>query len=202
MPGSLKLVGKHAQVANKTLSLLGRIFDEKKIDYILEGGTLLGIVREDRLLPWDTDIDISVRSDQAEKIVSQLWRFWIRGYKTRVKRFKKDVGPFKKGDIRIIKIQRHILYLKRFEMVDIFVKYKVGDEYLNIVGKKPAIIRNFPSVYLENCEKIEYRGQLYRAPINKEEYLELIYGDWKTPKKEWDYTKDNKRVKEILESIK
>ncbi|NVK38371.1 MAG: LicD family protein [Gammaproteobacteria bacterium] len=201
MAGSFKLIGQHLLLAEKTLALLGDIFDRNKIDYILEGGTLLGIVREDRLLPWDTDIDISIRADQAEKVRRNLWKFWIRGYKTRVKRFKKDVGPFKKGDIRIIKIQKHFLYLKKYELLDIFVKYKVGDEYLNIVGKKPAIVRNFPKKYLEEFEYVEFNGKKFKAPINKEDYLESIYGDWKTPVKEWDYTKDNKRVKEVLDSI-
>ena len=201
MPGAFKLVGKHGKLAERTLSLLARIFDKRNIDYILEGGTLLGIVRENRLLPWDTDIDISVRSDQAKKITKVLWVFWLFGYKTRVKKFKKDVGPFKKGDIRIIKIQKHILYLKRYELVDIFVKYKVDDEYLNIVGKKPAIIRNFPAKYLEKHEFVEFNGQKLKAPVDYKEYLGLVYGDWETPVKDWDYTKDNKRVKQVLEQL-
>jgi len=201
LAGSFKLVGKHLSLAEKTLSLLGRFFERNNIDYILEGGTLLGIVRENRLLPWDTDIDISIRSDQVEKVKKQLWKFWVRGYKTRIKRFKKDIGPFKRGDIRIIKIQKHFLYVKKYELLDIFVKYKVDDEYLNIVGKKPAIIRNFPAKYMENMEVISFKGQKYKAPINKEEYLTSIYGDWRVPVKEWDYTKDNKRVKAVLDSL-
>ncbi len=201
MAGSFKLVGKHLKLAEKTLALLGRVLEGRNIDYILEGGTLLGIVREKRLLPWDTDIDISIRSDQAEKVKTCLWVFWLFGYKTRVKRFKKDVGPFKKGDIRIIKIQKHILYLKKYELVDIFVKYKVEGEYLNIIGKKPAIVRNFPAKYLENHDLVEFRGQKYRAPIDYRDYLALVYGDWETPVKEWDYLKDNKRVKEVIDQL-
>ena len=35
------------------------------IPYWLEGGTLLGIIRENRLLPWDNDMDISMyKTDQ------------------------------------------------------------------------------------------------------------------------------------------
>jgi phosphorylcholine metabolism protein LicD len=201
MAGSFKLVGKHKILAEKTLALIGRIFDKRDIDYILEGGTLLGIVRENRLLPWDTDIDISIRSDQAKKVKRCLWIFWLLGYKTRIKTFKKDVGPFKKGDIRIIKIQKHFLYLKKYELVDIFVKYKVEDEYLNIIGKKPAIMRNFPSKYLESHELIEFNGFKYRVPVACKEYLTLVYGDWETPVKEWDYIKDNKRVKEVIDQL-
>ncbi len=201
MAGSFKLEGKHAKLAEKTLSLIGRVFRNRGVDYMLEGGTLLGIIRENRLLPWDTDIDISIRSDQAEKVVRRLWVFWLYGYKTRVKRFKKDIGPFKKGDIRIIKIQKHYFYVKKFELVDIFVKYKIDGEYLNVVGKKPAIVRNFPAKYLEQNDQVEFKGDIYPVPVDCDAYLTLVYGDWRTPVKEWDYTKDNKRVKEIIEQL-
>jgi len=201
MAGSFKLTGKHLLLAEKTLSMLGKEFKRKGIEYILEGGTLLGVVRENRLLPWDTDVDVSIRSDQVEAVKSVLWKFWLRGYKTRIKRFKKDVGPFKKGDIRIIKIQKHKFYIKKYELLDIFVKYKVGDEYLNVVGKKPAIVRSVPAKYLELSDVVYFKGQGFSVPIDKEEYLSLIYGDWKVPVKEWDYIRDNKRVKEVIDSL-
>jgi len=39
------------------------------------------------------------------------------------------------------------------------------------------------------------------VPVNYKEYLTLIYGDWMTPVKEWDYTKDNKRMKQVIEQL-
>lgn len=42
-------------------------FEREKIQYWLCHGTLLGIVRENRLLPWDNDIDIAVFHDDISK---------------------------------------------------------------------------------------------------------------------------------------
>lgn len=42
------------------LKNITEILEENKIDYWIEFGTLLGYVREKRLLPWDPDIDIVV----------------------------------------------------------------------------------------------------------------------------------------------
>ena len=37
-----------------------------RINYFLEGGTLLGIVRDGDLLPWDHDVDISIDYSDAK----------------------------------------------------------------------------------------------------------------------------------------
>ena len=36
------------------------ILEALKIDYWVTDGTLLGIVRENRILPWDSDVDLGV----------------------------------------------------------------------------------------------------------------------------------------------
>lgn len=57
------------------LSLLATAFDAAGIDWWLDHGTLLGITREERLLPWDEDVDLSIRQDQLDatsRIVADL----------------------------------------------------------------------------------------------------------------------------------
>jgi len=44
------------------------ILDRENIKYWICHGTLLGIIRENRLLPWDNDIDIGVFSSEISKI--------------------------------------------------------------------------------------------------------------------------------------
>ena len=43
------------------------IFENVKFTYWFSQGTLLGLIREGRILPWDSDIDISVWSDEVTK---------------------------------------------------------------------------------------------------------------------------------------
>lgn len=44
-----------------------RILNDNKINYWLCHGTLLGVIREERLLPWDHDIDFAIWDDEYSK---------------------------------------------------------------------------------------------------------------------------------------
>src|SRR5690606_20464286 len=54
------LVGDRAQRALAMLHRVTKTLETAGVTYWLDHGTLLGIVREQRLLPWDTDMDITV----------------------------------------------------------------------------------------------------------------------------------------------
>ena len=82
MAGTVKLTGKYAVIAEKMLHDVAEILDKSNVPYVLEAGTLLGVVREDRLLPWDTDMDITITRNYAEALLKNRWRFGLTGYRT------------------------------------------------------------------------------------------------------------------------
>ena len=45
------------------------VFKENHINYWLCHGALLGIIRENRLLSWDNDIDFGVWADEVDKAI-------------------------------------------------------------------------------------------------------------------------------------
>lgn len=51
----------------KELLKICKLFDLHNINYWVCHGTLLGIVREDRLLPWDHDIDLAVWDSEVSR---------------------------------------------------------------------------------------------------------------------------------------
>lgn len=59
---------KEEKKAVETLRKIKKILDKHKINYWLDEGTLLGAVREKKLIEWDYDIDLSIWYKDLEKI--------------------------------------------------------------------------------------------------------------------------------------
>ena len=193
MAGSKALTGEHLIIVKKCLEETTSILNSINLEHIVDCGTLLGIIRENRLLPWDDDVDLTIKRVNLKKLMKNRWRFWLKGYRTHVGKFKQDYGQFKKGDIRIFKIQtKRWLFIKKYNVLDIFIKDLVGDEYQMIVGGKRSVLQGIPKHFLDETIEYKFDDKMYTIPKDYEEYLEYIYGDWKTPVKEWDFTVDAK----------
>lgn len=199
MPGDIKLSGKYALLAKKMLKDVTQVLEDNDISYILDYGTLLGIVREDRLLPWDSDMDISITDEFVDPFLKIRWKLWLKGYRTRVRRYKKDVGVFKKGSIRIIKIQtRKFLFFRGIRLMDLFVKRKINGECCYTVSKNPYILKSVPQKFHDNLTTIPFEGKDYYVPEQYKEYLTFVYGDWKIPVKKWSFKTSDNCVKEMI----
>ena len=74
---------------DKNFILAIKILNQKKIDYWICHGTLLGLVRDKKLIKWDNDIDIGVlKSSKNRRIIKTL--FEKKGFKKQKKYFKDD----------------------------------------------------------------------------------------------------------------
>ena len=79
------------------------VLNKLKIDYWVCHGTLLGIIRDKSLIPWDNDIDIgSWNLKDKEKIIRA---FVKKGFKYRNKLFGNNhLLSFEKGKNRLVDI--------------------------------------------------------------------------------------------------
>ena len=199
MPGPQNLVGKYARIAEKMMQRITRLLEEHEINYILEAGTLLGVVRENRLLPWDDDVDITITKVDEQKLLSNIKKLKKYGYKVRIKRYQKDVKYFKKGELRMVKIKHFSLpFFQSDVQVDIFVKKLLGEEYFWTVGVHKPVLKSVPRKFYEELGKLEFHGKKYMVPKDYEDYLAEHYGDWRTPVQDWNFKFDDKSVKEKL----
>src|SRR5689334_18569499 len=102
---STGLRGKNLVKAREMLFKTVDLLEENGIPYHLEGGTLLGIVRDKELLPWDHDVDVSVPVVFANEILNKKWQLLLLGYKVSVRKSGRNVGPIKAGQYALIKIK-------------------------------------------------------------------------------------------------
>lgn len=190
------LTERNLSSAREMLFTIATLLDRKNIPYHLEGGTLLGIVRDKDLLPWDYDVDISIPSEYIPEILKLRFILLMHGYRISIRRSPEDVGPIKKGEYYIFKIKPLLGYIinwfipgynKNFVVLDIFIKRKDNTHtYWEAKGKVMRVENKF----YESYETVYYKGFPLKAPNHYQEYLTQKYGDWSVPVKEWDCGKD------------
>lgn len=196
----ITLTNRNLAEARNILLSVTNLLESKNIPYHLEGGTLLGIVRDRDLLPWDNDLDISIPLEYAHEIKNLKFQFLCRGFKISVRKSKKHVGPITVGQYSVFKIKPLLSYIvhwfvpnpdKQFVVLDIFVKVK--DESFTYWQAKEKVMR-VENKFYESHDTVLFHGHELKAPNHHKAYLTSKYGDWTIPVKEWDCAKDEKTI--------
>ena len=200
MSGKIKLDEKYLEKSLRLLERATTLLEKYNIPYWLEGGTLLGIIRENRLLPWDNDLDISIRSEDFDRLRRILPKFYYRGMIAKVREHKIDDPPFQKGEVRLIKVYAtKYLFFKTPLVLDIFVKKKLDDQYYWVVGVKRRAKKAVPARFYDELTTVQFNNKTYSIPKLTDEYLTYRYGDWRTPVKTWNYIKDDQSIVSVSE---
>ena len=195
MSGKTRLEGKNIEIALKLLHTVTTELEKCKVDYWLEGGTLLGVIRENRLLPWDNDMDISMYISDRWKLLKIVIKLIFNGYRISTRFYNKDIGPFKKRELRMIKVRNYEKFLKKGEvMLDIFLKKKIDNDYFWTVGIKSPVLKSAPAEFYDELTKVKFDKKDYLIPRDYEGYLTYRYGDWKVTVKQWDFKKDDNAI--------
>ena len=202
------------------LEIVINVLNNHNIKYYLDFGTLLGAMRDNALIPWDDDIDITLFNEEdyhkihyilrdIRKAKLKAWTVsFYRSILNRKLKIKKDssisifvdkiefTDPF---NPRIAVINNRNCFKKSKSgknNLDIFFKYKNNNSLFWMVENR---IHSMPSDILgTELIEIDFYNLKCNIPKNYDEYLTYIYGDWKTPKKDWQYyenetcTKENK----------
>lgn len=189
----ITLEGKNMLVAERMLENIAKIFNSCNIEYWIEGGTLLGIRRENRLLPWDNDIDFSVKSTQTEKLEIFIVALKKAGYRVKTRHFDVTNDFFKVGTLRMIKIREKRFFglLKGKVCADIFIKYPIEDKHYWEIANKTKFV---PTKFYEKFATLSFKGFDYSTPEFTDEYLTYRYGNWQTPVKDWNTATDDKAL--------
>ena len=193
MAYNINLTGKNKLEALELLELSAKTIKSCKINYWLDGGTLLGIVRENRLLPWDNDLDISIMFPGEENIKKLIKAFIKANKRVKVRCIKNNCDYFSRNDIRVIKIRNKSFFglLKGNVCLEIFIRYKKDDKTYCKIGEQVQVI---PNKLCKSYKDLVFKNYNYSIPHLTSEYLTFKYGDWKTPVKIWSVFKDDKSM--------
>jgi len=169
------------------------LLEEHKITYYLDHGTLLGIIRDNNLIPWDKDIDLAVFASEEEKIYNFLnkilptykhpnckennWKYKIAKDKLFLDNRTIDI-------IVELQIYNDSNYTEDLIALDLMFRYILNDKLHWKVADKHLSIDS--SIVLP-MSTVKYKGNLLYIPNQTSKYLEKLFGDWKTPIKQWSY---------------
>lgn len=193
MPKDIPLDPVRMERARQMLLDTTEALDAAGVVYHLEGGTLLGIVRDGDLLPWDKDTDLSVMSSSIEAFWNDVRpRLLAKGWRVTRYTLDSDQPAWKKGDRRRFKVATRRLHFWPGDLyLDIFVKYR-HDGHVWWQAKKKVM--RVPERFYLGHDSVPYRGRMLKAPQDHEGYLATKFGNWRIPVKEWDCAKDEKTV--------
>ncbi|NJD11652.1 MAG: LicD family protein [Gemmatimonadetes bacterium] len=192
------LLKDHMKVARTLLFDVIDLLEANDIAYHLEGGTLLGIVRDGDLLPWDHDVDLSVPEESGSALLKLRAPLLAKGYRFSVRRSRIAVGPIRKGALWLCKVKPLYGYFRkaidpRYPLVilDIFVKIRDAEHtYWRAKGRAMRVANRYYSSY----ETITFAGRTLRVPNDYRAYLTEKYGDWSVPVRNWSCDTDELTV--------
>lgn len=182
----------------QTLYDITKLFDKHKIEYYIDGGTLLGAVRHKGMIPWDDDLDVEVLQKDESKLISDSFKLSLskNGY---------NIYPYRLG-YKIYKINGRSIqnYKWKYPFLDIFIS-KIEDNRTKLVlSTKDNNWDNchFLKDELYPLKKYKFGEFEVTGPNDPYGYLNKCYGkDWNSVKyQEWNH-KDEKRIEKVKSVI-
>jgi len=167
------------------------------IEFYIDFGTLIGAMRDKKLIPWDHDIDISLlNKEDYVKIPNVLeeikkkygYRIYLNTFEDAIKQYnvsEQKVDFAKLNDYKIAKIRTNKFWKfgKGYLCIDIFFKYEKNEKLYWCAFGNSYSTSSKP--LKEGLVEIDFYNLKVKIPKNYDEYLTNLYGNWRVPKKDW-----------------
>ncbi len=159
--------------------------NEHNIEYFIDGGTLLGCVRDGGQIPWDDDIDIGMTPSNYNKFRNLIQEFSKKGFQINdlPTNMIQIINP-QIAFVRNIKVDdddKIINTEPRYACIDIFEYLLVKHHYVLSYKRNRKLFEN--SMYhkdeLSPLKEYNYHDIKVKGSNNPESYLDRYYGNWK-----------------------
>lgn len=148
------------EVSFENLKDIISVMNSHKVRVSPACGTLLGIIREGDFIDWDEDIDLNILMEDIDKFKDCLWDLKDKGFHL----FRYD----RCGHLYSV--------TRNGEFVDFYIMEKISPEIRTNMGPDFVLDK-----HLVNLRDWNFKGLTIQVPKEYESYLELMFGDWKTP---------------------
>lgn len=163
--------------ANNIIKTIAETYNDHKIFYYIDHGTLLGIIRNGDLLHWDNDVDIAINAEDFQQAYLAIKNKFPPPYE--VKKIYKESEDCSQT-VRLIRIE-----YERQAIADILLKEKSGEKRLWYVGFTQLEVSD--KIHGE-IKKINFHGVSVNIPKKPENYLSILYGNWKEKIEDWNHS--------------
>lgn len=172
---------------------IDKILTINNVIYYIDGGTLLGAVRNNGIIPWDDDGDICIFKHDENKFLNLKLQFLNMGYKIVKYWGGYKIYPINGKDIKYENANWEWNDGENMKSVDKpihkfpFVDVSIVSEKNNVVNYVNELMKdNYSKCYhleedLNNLKKYEFNGFTLIGPKNPNPYLDRCYGsNWNT----------------------
>lgn len=157
-----------------------KIMSNLNIRYWLDYGTLLGVVRDNDLIPWDSDLDFCILDDNKS--------YFINSFSFISEHISSTIGC----DVKIELIKgvecehsRVFISCNRDNVIldiDVFIKFNFSDFVcLEVMDR----VERYDAEHYVTVDFLNVKGIYLPVPNKYDQYLTRVYGSWCVANKEW-----------------
>ncbi len=169
--------------ANSLMKTILHNLNKSNIIYYAIAGTLLGLVREGKLIDWDYDLDFAVDPISFEQLISH--KFDLTEGNNNLFMVKKLVmKTFPESDYVPTNSYSKLQLIfsdnnKNLIIADFHPFYKKSDKVF--ITHTGFDLFSFPAYHFEKTVPFLTQYGICNIPESSEELLTFVYGDWKVP---------------------
>lgn len=183
----------------ENLGHLSDVCKKHKVRWWLDSGTLLGIHRDGRIIPGDSDTDVGMHCDDlTSDFVSDMEKHWNMGTINGMFYHHKDLISLLQTDkyLPIKNIKFSALKTKNGQAVKYKGKEVWADVFVHFPWSSDLIYKYAGGYFRTKADVIgspksfQHNGISLKKPENVEKHLVIVYGNgWKDPDPKYDPNK-------------